>query len=93
MNVSVALVFPNFVAYWLIAQYLGGDALNGYARAGHYFLCAHGGCTEVTPSVWNYSYWHAVTAIGGIYLVFFEMALFVTTGDIALNYEKMFERR
>jgi hypothetical protein len=76
------LVGINFLTFIFASVYLGGDALNGYMRAGHYFLCAHGHCTEVSSSIWRYSYWHAVTALGGILLLFAETALFLNTGDI-----------
>jgi hypothetical protein len=78
----------NFLVFGLASQYLGGDALNGGVRDGHYFLCAHGECTEVTRSIWQYSYWHAIAAFGGIFLVFLEMGIFLTTGDIAIDLEK-----
>ena len=67
---------------------MGGDALNGYVQAGHYFVCAHGGCTEVPATVWNYSYWQAITAMGGMMLFFLEAAMFVTTGDIVLRFDR-----
>jgi hypothetical protein len=76
------LVTLNFFVFIGGSTYLGGDALNGYIQAGHHFLCAHGHCTEVSASTWHYSYWHAVTALGGILLVFAELALFLNTGDI-----------
>ena len=38
--------------------------------------------TEVSGSLWRYSWWHAVTAMGGILLVMAETALFLNTGDI-----------
>lgn len=82
---TAALVAVNFLTFVLADMYLGGDALNGYIKAGHYFLCAHGGCTEVSSSVWHYSYWHGVTALGGIVLIFAETALFLNTGDIELE--------
>jgi len=65
----VALVALNFVAFIVGSCYLGGDALNGYARAGHYFVCAHGGCREVSRSIWLYSYWHALSAMVGLVLL------------------------
>lgn len=76
------LVMVNFFTFIGASVYLGGDALNGYVQAGHYFLCAHGHCTAVSSSVWHYSWWHAVTALGGILLVFAETAFFLNTGDI-----------
>jgi hypothetical protein len=79
---TVALVTINFFTFIAASVHLGGDALNGYIKAGHYFLCAHGRCTEVSSSIWRYSWWHAVSALGGILLVFAETALFLNTGDI-----------
>lgn len=76
------LAAANFFAFVAGSMYLGGDALNGFIRAGHYFLCAHGSCVEVSKAVWRYSYWHAITATGGILLVVAETALFLNTGDI-----------
>jgi hypothetical protein len=88
MYPTVALVLPNFIAFIIGNLYLGGDALNGYQQAAHYFVCAHGSCTEVTQRVWNYSYWHALSAMGGILLVLIEAAIFITTGDIILDFNR-----
>lgn len=79
---TVALALINFLAFIIGLLYLGGDALNGYVRAGHYFLCAHGQCVETSRAIWRYSYWHTLAALGGILLVFAETALFLNTGDI-----------
>ncbi len=84
--VTASIVFPNFLVFWLVAVYLGGDALNGYVQNGHYFICAHGVCKEVSRSVWNYSYWHAISAIAGHMLIFTEAAVLVTTKDIELDF-------
>lgn len=79
---TAVLVGINFFTFIFVSVHLGGDALIGYAKLGHYFLCAHGHCTEVSSSIWRYSYWHAMTAIGGILLLFAEVAFFLNTGDI-----------
>jgi hypothetical protein len=79
---TVTLVLLNFLAFIIGLLYLGGDALNGYVRAGHYFLCAHGQCVETSRAIWRYSYWHTLAALGGILLVIAETALFLNTGDI-----------
>lgn len=50
--------FINFAVFWLIAVYLGGDAINGRIADGHYYLMAHGRYTEVSAAVFNYSEWH-----------------------------------
>ncbi len=81
---TIGLAAINFFSFVFASAYLGGDALNGHIQAGHYFLCVHvhGHCTEVSSSIWHYSYWHAVSAIGGFLLVFALTALFLNTGDI-----------
>ena len=76
----IALV--NFFAFVLISTHLGGDAINGHVSGGSYFVCGHGFCTQVTRSVWHYSYWHALATIGSVLLVLAENAYFWWTGDI-----------
>lgn len=41
-------------------QRLGGDALNGYAQDGHYYVANHGRYTEVTPDQWELSRSHEI---------------------------------
>lgn len=84
---TVALVVINFAAFMIGLFYLGGDALNGYVRGGHYFLCAHSQCVETSRAIWRYSYWHTLVALGGIALVIAETALFLNTGDIQFEAE------
>ncbi|MGH8541029.1 MAG: hypothetical protein ACRETW_11060 [Stenotrophobium sp.] len=86
MYPTAVLALINFYAFIAGSLYFGGDALNGYVQAGHHFLCAHGSCTEVSPAIWQYSYWHTLTAMGGILLVFVEAAVFITSGDIILDF-------
>jgi len=86
LNATALLAAANFFAFVFVNIYLGGDALNGYAQEGHYFLCSHGACTEVGHSLWTYSYWHALSALGGILLILLELAIFVTIGDIVLDF-------
>jgi len=86
MKATAILALINFVAFLLVSLYLGGDALSGYIRDGHSFVCSHESCTEVSRAVWSYSYWHALTALGGIFLYFVEAAIFVTIGDIDLDF-------
>jgi hypothetical protein len=53
---GVALI--NFLVYFVVAIHLGGDAVNGGMRNGHYYLMSHGRYTEVSEPVFNYSRWH-----------------------------------
>jgi hypothetical protein len=48
----------NFAAFMVGAIYLGGDALNGKAVDGHYFLSTHAHLTEVSRTAFTYSEWH-----------------------------------
>jgi hypothetical protein len=52
------VAFLNFVVFWFVAVYLGGDAINGRAAAGHFYLMSHGKYTEVGQAVFDYSKWH-----------------------------------
>ncbi|MBR8334771.1 hypothetical protein KDW69_24280 [Burkholderia ambifaria] len=85
LRVTSVLAFFNFFVFWCAAVYLGGDALNGYVRDLHYFVCAHGSCHEVTHSIWVYSYWHAISSFLGIALVFVEIAILINSGDIVTD--------
>ena len=58
LQTTVLLCFANFAAFWLVALFIGGDAISGKAVAGHYFLSSHGHLTEVSRAVFVYSKWH-----------------------------------
>jgi hypothetical protein len=53
----------NFAVFGLGAVYLGGDAINGYAVDGRYFLASHGHPKEVSHAIFTYSRWQGVSAI------------------------------
>lgn len=63
-RVILAIGFLNFAIFVAFALYLGGDAVNGKAEGGHYYLfgVASGtgvkGYTEVSQAVFDYSRWH-----------------------------------
>ncbi|MBK8571309.1 MAG: hypothetical protein IPN91_01440 [Holophagaceae bacterium] len=60
--VFIAIVgFFNFVAYMLVANNLGGDAVNGSVIDGRYFLANHGILTETSRGVFWYSRIHTYT--------------------------------
>jgi hypothetical protein len=73
----------NFVAFVLIAAAIGGDALNGYAQHGRYFLRAHGHETEVSWAVFTYSKWHASITIAMHVLGVLLFALHALSGRSA----------
>jgi hypothetical protein len=63
-NVIITIGILNFVTFVSVACYLGGDAVNGKAEGGHYYLFGvrteggHKVYTEVSKPVFDYSRWH-----------------------------------
>ena len=55
------IAIVNFVVFVAIAVPLGGDALNGTARDGHYYLMQHGIYTEVSRPIFIYSTIHTLS--------------------------------
>jgi len=51
----------NFTVFFIIAAGIGGDAINGHAESGHFFLSNHGRLTEVSHSVFLYSQCHVLS--------------------------------
>jgi len=66
----------NFILFVAGSFYLGGDALNGYRRDGHYFLRMYSTFTEVSRSVFLYSEWHGLLLIGNFAIVLVASQLF-----------------
>src|SRR5262245_30952673 len=58
IKIVTASCLLNFVVFVLVANWLGGDAVNGHVEAGHYFLASKGRATEVSREVFQYSRWH-----------------------------------
>jgi hypothetical protein len=52
------LCLSNFVGFFIVALVIGGDAVNGKAVGGHFYLANHGRLTEVSEGVYTYSLWH-----------------------------------
>lgn len=69
-----AIYLINFLTFLAMAQYLGGDALNGKVENGHYYLFGYiyhlhsKGHTEVTEAVFTYSKWHCYSLLVGVLL-------------------------
>ena len=55
------LAIVNFCVFVAIALALGGDAINGTVRDGHYYLMEHGVYTEVSKPVFTYSAIHTLS--------------------------------
>jgi hypothetical protein len=70
----------NFLAFVIVAAVIGGDAVNGKAVGGHFYLANHGKLTEVSEAVYTYSLWHVRS-------VFVTHPLAMLTGYLA-NLEK-----
>ncbi len=58
---AIIFGFLNFMAFWLIAVTIGGDAINGQMTDGRFYLYNHGVLTEVSEPVFRYSYAHAIS--------------------------------
>ena len=50
----IPIAAAMFLAFLADSTSLGGDALNGYVRDGHYFVASHGSVTEVSRSQWEW---------------------------------------
>jgi hypothetical protein len=74
---TVALGFINFLAFWIESLVLGGDALNGYAKDGQFFLGSHGAYTEVAQAVWIASLIHGIVTFASWPFVILAMAFLV----------------
>jgi len=48
----------NFFAFIVGTIVLGGDAVNGKAEGGHYYVSNHGKLVEVSPAAFTYSRIH-----------------------------------
>jgi hypothetical protein len=74
-GIGILISIANFFVFVLLAQLLGGDALNGHAADGRYYLADHGFLTEVGRTTWLYSRAHAfVVLVGGIVTVLLAIA-------------------
>ena len=73
----------NFVVFVAVASHLGGDAINGKAEGGHYYLFGTRNVngkkvyTEVSQSVFTYSRWH-------VYSIFVTWPILMV-GSVVLN--------
>lgn len=75
---AVVFGFYNFFSFIAETQRLGGDALNGYVRDGHYYVSNHGRVREVTPEQWEHCRTHSLSVfashplamLGMTYLLF-----------------------
>ena len=58
LKAAYIAVAANFLVFWVLAVYLGGDAVSGKIESGRFFLHSHGAYTEVSEAVYMYSKWH-----------------------------------
>ena len=78
--VAVVVGFGNFVWFLAESTQLGGDALNGYSRDGHYFVSSHGMYTEVGRDAWAWSRAHAISVFVTHPAAILGVAFFVRRG-------------
>jgi hypothetical protein len=62
-KVAFVLTWLYLLAFMVGTVVLGGDAIDGYAAHGHYFLNDRGHFTEVSRAVFLYSKWHSITCM------------------------------
>ena len=79
LRVLAVVAIVNFATYLIIAVKSGGDAWNGYSKAGRYFLASHGTYTEVSKAFWTYSYYHTIAVWATHGVVFIGMAVFLNS--------------
>lgn len=71
--ITGACTLGNFIIFVTLATFIGGDALSGKMDDGHYYLRMGSKLTEVSPSIYFYSFAHALFTIA---LVLVMMAVF-----------------
>ncbi len=59
--IAVIVGFANFLWFAVESSALGGDALNGYANDGRYYVGTQGHYREVKQAQWEWSRLHAVS--------------------------------
>ena len=79
----------NFAVFFTAALVLGGDAINGKAEGGRYFLANHGKLTEVSREVYDYSRYHAISLFITHPIAFLE----AWRGKVAKDRSRMHSRR
>jgi hypothetical protein len=71
--VLVLLGIVNSITCEVEEARLGGSALNGYAKDGHFFVSEHGVVTEVSQSDWEHNRVHSISEL--VSLVLFMLGL------------------
>jgi hypothetical protein len=74
------LGIANFLWFFVESQSIGGDALNGYVRDGHWFVGSHGAYREVPEGTWMWSRVHAISLLITHPLAIGAAAVFAYTG-------------
>jgi hypothetical protein len=80
--IAIVVVLIGFAnSSWFAAESssLGGDALNGYVRDGHYFVTSHGAAAEVTQADWEWSRLHGISVLATHLLVMGGLAFLLFT--------------
>jgi hypothetical protein len=75
------IAFINFAIFWVVALWIGGDAISGKVENGHYYVSNHGKLTEVSHAVWTYSQAHTIS-------VFFTHPIGILVGGGLLEYSR-----
>jgi hypothetical protein len=62
-RIILAFAVTNFLSFFFISGFNGGDGLNGKIEDGKYFVSSHGRNTEVSKAFFEYSRVHAVSVL------------------------------
>ena len=71
----------DFFVFIYFANKYGGDAWNGYARNGQYFLGNKGTYIQVSRDIWIYSYYHVLVVWLSFAATFIGAAIVITRRD------------
>ena len=59
--IFIVIASVNFITFVAEAERLGGDALNGYERDGHFYVSSHGHAKEIDEETWRRYRAHAIS--------------------------------
>jgi len=79
------IAWVNFLIFWVVAVCIGGDAISGSVENDRYYLSEYGQKTEVSRSLYNYSYIHTVSVFITYPSVFIVGLVLLLSGDIRIT--------
>jgi hypothetical protein len=75
LAISLVIIgFANFISFLNEEEHLGGDAINGYSKDGHFYVTSHGKSKEISEADWNHNKKHSISVIVTHPLLMLSMA-------------------